>query len=197
LALRRFNIYIHDYCHKRGFHKTARELMTEADIPPESSPPINARQGLLFEYVYAHLSISRFSHLIFPGGGVFFGCCSQQKPTVTAPTKQCCTRRYEDLRYHFSDISPDKYPLFLAPSTAAAASSSTENTRATYTTASCRSAAATLDATPTYKPTPKCHTIQTRTSIPPIHVQRHFWTYAARRPYFLPYAQRTTWPTST
>ena len=46
----RFNIYIHDYCVKRGFRKTAQELMNEASIPPaQSSPPINARQGLLFE----------------------------------------------------------------------------------------------------------------------------------------------------
>ncbi len=45
----RFNIYIYDYCYKRGFRKTARELLAEAEIPPDSQPPINARQGLLFE----------------------------------------------------------------------------------------------------------------------------------------------------
>jgi len=45
----RFNIYIYDYCYKRGFHKTARELMSEAELPSDSIPPINARQGLLFE----------------------------------------------------------------------------------------------------------------------------------------------------
>ncbi|KAH7921183.1 hypothetical protein BV22DRAFT_1038942 [Leucogyrophana mollusca] len=45
-----FNIYIYDYCNKRGFRKTARELLNEADISPESTPPINARQGLLFEW---------------------------------------------------------------------------------------------------------------------------------------------------
>ncbi|KAF9068433.1 hypothetical protein BDP27DRAFT_1421963 [Rhodocollybia butyracea] len=45
-----FNIYIYDYCFKRGFRKTARELLAEAEIPPESQPPINARQGLLFEW---------------------------------------------------------------------------------------------------------------------------------------------------
>ncbi|GLB41577.1 hypothetical protein LshimejAT787_1001770 [Lyophyllum shimeji] len=45
-----FNIYIYDYCFKRGFRKTARELMAEADIAPDSTPPINARQGLLFEW---------------------------------------------------------------------------------------------------------------------------------------------------
>ncbi|PFH50938.1 hypothetical protein AMATHDRAFT_143735 [Amanita thiersii Skay4041] len=48
---RMFNIYIYDYCHKRGFKKTARELLQEADIPADSKPPINARQGLLFESV--------------------------------------------------------------------------------------------------------------------------------------------------
>jgi len=46
-----FNIYIYDYCYKRGFRKTARELLAEAEIPLESTPPINARQGLLFEFV--------------------------------------------------------------------------------------------------------------------------------------------------
>ncbi|RDB18487.1 hypothetical protein Hypma_000245 [Hypsizygus marmoreus] len=45
-----FNIYIYDYCFKRGFRKTARELMVEADIAPDPTPPINARQGLLFEW---------------------------------------------------------------------------------------------------------------------------------------------------
>ncbi|KAF8414427.1 hypothetical protein L210DRAFT_3467416, partial [Boletus edulis BED1] len=45
---RMFNIYIYDYCNKRGFRKTARELLTEAEIPPDSAPPINAKQGLLF-----------------------------------------------------------------------------------------------------------------------------------------------------
>lgn len=58
----RFNIYIHDYCFKRGFRKTARELMTEADIPPDSAPPINARQGLLFEYASTQPTILRVSH---------------------------------------------------------------------------------------------------------------------------------------
>jgi len=47
----RFNIYIHDYCTKRGFTSTARELMHEADISSDATPPINARQGLLFECV--------------------------------------------------------------------------------------------------------------------------------------------------
>ncbi|KAK2464043.1 hypothetical protein APHAL10511_003987 [Amanita phalloides] len=45
-----FNIYIYDYCYKRGYKKTARELLQEAEIPPDSKPPINARQGLLFEW---------------------------------------------------------------------------------------------------------------------------------------------------
>jgi hypothetical protein len=48
----RFNIYILDYCKKRGYHKTATQLVTEADIPPESKPPINAQQGLLFELAF-------------------------------------------------------------------------------------------------------------------------------------------------
>ena len=47
----RFNIYILDYCKKRGYTKTANQLVAEAEIPPESKPPINAQQGLLFESV--------------------------------------------------------------------------------------------------------------------------------------------------
>ncbi|KAH9971663.1 hypothetical protein BGW80DRAFT_429398 [Lactifluus volemus] len=45
-----FNIYILDYCKKRGYHKTASQLVAEAEILPESKPPINAQQGLLFEW---------------------------------------------------------------------------------------------------------------------------------------------------
>ncbi|TFL02197.1 hypothetical protein BDV98DRAFT_566866, partial [Pterulicium gracile] len=44
----RFNIYIYDYCSKRGYNRTARELQMEADISADASPPINARQGLLY-----------------------------------------------------------------------------------------------------------------------------------------------------
>jgi len=51
LPLPRFNIYILDYCKKRGYRKTASELVIEADISPDSKPPINAQQGLLFEFV--------------------------------------------------------------------------------------------------------------------------------------------------
>ena len=47
----RFNIYILDYCKKRGYRKTASELVIEAEISPDSKPPINAQQGLLFEFV--------------------------------------------------------------------------------------------------------------------------------------------------
>jgi len=50
LIAHRFHIYIHDYCNKRGYTKTARELVLEADIPQDSQPPINAKQGLLFEW---------------------------------------------------------------------------------------------------------------------------------------------------
>ncbi|KAI0339694.1 hypothetical protein BDW22DRAFT_1399974 [Trametopsis cervina] len=45
-----FNIYIYDYCVKRGYAKTAQELLQEAEIPHDSTPPINAKQGLLFEW---------------------------------------------------------------------------------------------------------------------------------------------------
>jgi hypothetical protein len=47
----RFNIFLLDYCKKRGYHNAASQLVAEADLPPESEPPINAQQGLLFESV--------------------------------------------------------------------------------------------------------------------------------------------------
>ncbi|KAG9313234.1 hypothetical protein JVU11DRAFT_6696 [Chiua virens] len=69
---RMFNIYIYDYCNKRGFRKTARELLAEADIPADSAPPINAKQGLLFEYVPSHFP--PFPLSISPqDGGASFG----------------------------------------------------------------------------------------------------------------------------
>lgn len=52
LAQSRFNIYIYDYCTKRGYQRTADALLSEAGLPEESIPPINAKQGLLFEYVF-------------------------------------------------------------------------------------------------------------------------------------------------
>ena len=45
----RFNIYILDYCLKRGYEHTARKLREEAHLPEEEKPPIDAKQGLLFE----------------------------------------------------------------------------------------------------------------------------------------------------
>ncbi|KAI6001089.1 hypothetical protein F5J12DRAFT_250392 [Pisolithus orientalis] len=45
-----FNIYIYDYCNKRGFRETAKKLLVEADLTPDSTPPIDAKQGLLFEW---------------------------------------------------------------------------------------------------------------------------------------------------
>ncbi|EKM50706.1 uncharacterized protein PHACADRAFT_264139 [Phanerochaete carnosa HHB-10118-sp] len=45
-----FNIYIHDYCEKRGYMKTADALREEAGVEKDGGPPINARQGLLFEW---------------------------------------------------------------------------------------------------------------------------------------------------
>ncbi|KAI0923532.1 hypothetical protein AcV5_009047 [Taiwanofungus camphoratus] len=47
---RMFNIYLHDYFQKRGFHKAASQLLAEADILEGSIPPINAKEGLLFEW---------------------------------------------------------------------------------------------------------------------------------------------------
>ena len=76
-TLLRFNIYIYDYCNKRGFRKTAHELLAEAEIPPDSTPPINAKQGLLFEYVSSFPLLLISSHL--SGGGAYFGSFSPLK----------------------------------------------------------------------------------------------------------------------
>jgi hypothetical protein len=72
LSFLRFNIYIYDYCNKRGFHKTARELVAEADIHPESMPPINAKQGLLFECVCVIRVSAIVAHLAFRWWSVFW-----------------------------------------------------------------------------------------------------------------------------
>lgn len=45
-----FNLYIHDYFTKRGFKRAARELQLEAELGHHNHPPIDARQGLLFEW---------------------------------------------------------------------------------------------------------------------------------------------------
>ncbi|KIP05563.1 hypothetical protein PHLGIDRAFT_92003, partial [Phlebiopsis gigantea 11061_1 CR5-6] len=45
-----FNIYILDYCTKRGYSETSLALKHEAKISEDSHPPINAKQGLLFEW---------------------------------------------------------------------------------------------------------------------------------------------------
>lgn len=45
----RFNIYIWDYCQKRGYMGTAQKLVEEAMLPPAPRPPIDAKQGLLYE----------------------------------------------------------------------------------------------------------------------------------------------------
>ncbi|KAL4251579.1 hypothetical protein ABKN59_006712 [Abortiporus biennis] len=82
-----FNIYIYDYCVKRGYQKTARELIMEADIPPDSlSPPINAKQGLLFEWwsVFWVLFSAKSS-----GNGsedaLLYTQASQQRPNPARP----------------------------------------------------------------------------------------------------------------
>ena len=62
----RFNIYIYDYCNKRGFRKTARELLQEAEIPADSAPPINAKQGLLFESVSLLFPPFQLIHIFLP-----------------------------------------------------------------------------------------------------------------------------------
>ena len=109
-AFLRFNIYILDYCKKRGYHKTATQLVTEADIPPESKPPINAQQGLLFEsasslFLPSPLSLTSFlpSNSLFAGGGVSSG--SSFKPKTVAPV----------LRMQSSTPRSAYFALFLSP----------------------------------------------------------------------------------
>ena len=90
----RFNIFLLDYCKKRGYHKAASQLVTEADIPPESEPPINAQQGLLFESVSLRLSLYLVSDPGSPlGGGVSSGCYFKPKTAAMDQTMQCSTIR--------------------------------------------------------------------------------------------------------
>jgi len=61
--------------------------MHEADISSDATPPINARQGLLFESV--HLTNLRpffllIETLSFIDGGVYFGFYSKPNQTVVA-----------------------------------------------------------------------------------------------------------------
>lgn len=54
----RFNIYIYNHFNKRGFRETTQKLMQEAEIAPDSTPPINTKQVLLFGYAQLCLSLS-------------------------------------------------------------------------------------------------------------------------------------------
>ena len=87
----RFNIYILDYCKKRGYRKTANELVAEADISPDSKPPINAQQGLLFEFVPLCSLSTRLIRSL--GGGAYFGCYFRPKTMVPDLRMQCSTTR--------------------------------------------------------------------------------------------------------
>ena len=89
----RFNIYILDYCKKRGYHKTATQLVTEADIPPESKPPINAQQGLLFESVSSPIPFSFPSNSRATGGGVSSGFSFKRKTVAPVLKMQSSTPR--------------------------------------------------------------------------------------------------------
>lgn len=44
-----FNVYVHDYCMKRGFLKTAAEFRKEAHLS-DTPPPIQTKQGFIFEW---------------------------------------------------------------------------------------------------------------------------------------------------
>lgn len=62
----RFNIYIWDYCTKRGYANTARELVEEAKLGPTPRPPIDAKQGLLYEWVQLSTSSVKFEFNLSP-----------------------------------------------------------------------------------------------------------------------------------
>ena len=114
----RFNIYILDYCKKRGYHKTATQLVTEADIPPESKPPINAQQGLLFESAsflfLPPTSISLLvppSNSLFAGGGAFSGFSFKPKTVAQVLRMQSSTPRSACLALF---LSPSR-PIYIHP----------------------------------------------------------------------------------
>lgn len=89
----RFNIYIYDYCVKRGFKNTARELQLEADLFPETPPPINARQGLLFECVPMAVRPFEPSMTVSADGGVYSGYYLLPKQTALAQMRHFSTHR--------------------------------------------------------------------------------------------------------
>ncbi len=72
----RLNVYIHDYLIKRGLNSTAEHFRQEANVE-QTSVPVDAQQGLLFEYVYK--LIIRFGKemlivtLYMLGGGPYSG----------------------------------------------------------------------------------------------------------------------------
>ncbi|KAL1739564.1 hypothetical protein HDZ31DRAFT_77507, partial [Schizophyllum fasciatum] len=44
-----FNVYVHDYCMKRGFNRTADALKEDAELG-DIVPPIQTKQGFIFEW---------------------------------------------------------------------------------------------------------------------------------------------------
>jgi LisH len=112
----RFNIYILDYCKKRGYHKTANQLVAEAEIPPESKPPINAQQGLLFEFVPSSLLYLLLTHLAHSkDGGAFSGSSSKPRTAVVVPTMQSSTPRSVTTTRSVSFFFLSIFPVSLFP----------------------------------------------------------------------------------
>lgn len=89
----RFNIYILDYCRKRGYEKTAAELAHEADIPSDSQPPINAKQSLLFEY--ADQVFHLYPLTLDPvDGGAYSGFSLRLRAVAKAQKMRFCILKY-------------------------------------------------------------------------------------------------------
>jgi hypothetical protein len=69
--------------------------MVEAEIPPDSAPPINAKQGLLFEYVRNFRMCRPETECLVAGGGVSSGYFSLQRAVELAQTMPCYMSRYD------------------------------------------------------------------------------------------------------
>jgi hypothetical protein len=107
----RFNIYLLDYCKKRGYHKTATQLVIEAHMPPGTKPPIDTRHGLFFELASSLLLLLLLSRFSFPfnslltGGGPSSGSTSKPVTLAMVLKTQSSTARFARLAL----FSPDLY----------------------------------------------------------------------------------------
>lgn len=47
----KLDVYVWDYCKRRGYHSAAKALTSDAGLPDVPETPLKTPQGFLFEYV--------------------------------------------------------------------------------------------------------------------------------------------------